>query len=164
MWPLSHVPHPVPPLMRRLHLCLSRKGNWRMTCWLLLSFFFWSSPLPCCHVPPDAFDLSRFRTQRREGGCVCWGEGEGGCNSNSFNLQERLGVVSADGLSFWGKQLLGLKFLHNLNFDKVQNPWHFEDWLTSYPWTDLNRNIISISNFHIPGVVHPLSLPPAMFM
>jgi len=60
-------------------------------------------------MPPDAFDLPRSLSGRE-----VWGEQ----GSNSFNLQERLGVVSADGLSFEAS----LEFIQNLNFDKVQNP------------------------------------------
>lgn len=67
---------------------------------------------------------------------------------------KRLGVVSADGLSFQARNERNLRLrgiCTEFEFDKVQNPLHFEDWLTSYPWMDLNGNI----------TFHPAPLPPA---
>lgn len=85
------------------------------------------------------------------------GQGQGKKRKQfQFASLKRLGVVSADGLSLQARKrtssissLCGI--CTEFEFDKVQNPLHFEDWLTSYPWMDLNGNII----------YHPALPPPA---
>lgn len=65
-------------------------------------------------------------------GCFSWRIKFAGQKTNIEHLQSLCGICT------------------EFEFDKVQNPLHFEDWLTSYPWMDLNGNII----------YHPV-LPPA---